>query len=84
MEIINMAKTNDKWLKLMLHLNNSVPHVFRIECPDEETARKHYHRMTNVIKQHPTWFDMAVTRRGSDVFVVKSYFAQKVVIRDDE
>lgn len=81
-KIITMKKTTGKWLKLMLNLNNSVPHIFRIVCKDEDSAKKTFHRLDNVIREHPTWFDMVVIRKGSDVYVVKTYFAQKVVIRD--
>lgn len=72
---------NNKWVNLLHCLNNSVPQIFKIQCPDEPTAQKTAHCMQAIIWNHPTWFPMIVIRRETDVLVVKTLFAQKVVLR---
>ena len=81
---INLNRTPDKWMKLMLHLQNAVPGVFQLIFPDAETARKAANRMSTAVDRHPTWFQMLVAQRGCSVYVIKTQHVQKVVIKDGD
>lgn len=82
--VINLGKTDDKWLKLLLHLQNAVPMVFRIRCEDEATAKDLQKRLAHCMNRQPTWFaNIIITKRGSNVYVVKVAGAQEIVIRDE-
>ena len=78
-KVINLTG-NNKWLNLLHCLNNSVPHIFAIQCKDETEAKYTAHWMQNVITGHQTWFPMVIIRRGSEVYVIKTQFSQKVVV----
>lgn len=82
-QTINMAKVPDRWLKLMLHLQNAVPGVFQLIFPDVEAARKANRRISSVVERHPSWFPMVVCQRDCCVYVIKTQYVQKVVIRDE-
>ena len=82
-KVINLAQTEDKWLKLMLHFNNSIPMVFRIKCTDPEAAGEVRKRLAHVMNRQPTWFNMVIAQRQCDVYVVKCDRAQDVVIKDE-
>ena len=81
---ISLKKVPHKWLKLMLHLQNSAQGVFRLVFPDVKAAKDAQHRMHNMMDAHPGWFQMLITQRGCDVYVIKNQCVQKVVIRDEE
>lgn len=81
--VVNLARTPDKWLRLMLHFQNSIPTIFRITMPDKESAKFVRARLDHVQVRQPTWFNMLVILRGCDVFVVKLDRVQEVVIKDE-
>lgn len=81
--VINMGKVPGKWLKLMLHFQNTTTGVFRCVFPDNQTAKKSAHCMTSTMEKHPNWFTMVVCQRGCDVYLIRKEHAQKVVIKDE-
>lgn len=81
-QMINLGRDSERWLKLMLHLQNSLPGVFRCMFDDEQTARTAAHRMCANINRHPSWFNMVVCQRGCEVYVIKTQYVQKVMIRE--
>jgi hypothetical protein len=83
-QVINLHNLPDKWLKLMLHIQNSVPNVFQLTFPDDKTARTAGNRMNMVMSRHPSWFNLMVCQRGCEVYVAKINNVQKVVIKDEE
>ncbi len=83
-QTINIGKLHQKWLKLMLHLQNAVPGVFQLIFPDAKAARTAQHRMSCVVDTHPGWFHMLIVQRDCCVYVVKTQYVQKVVIRDED
>lgn len=82
-QLIKLPKTTDKWVKLMLHFQNSVHDVFRIKCTDGEAASGMRLRLGRVLYSHPTWFNMVLAQRQCDVYVVKINNTHDVVIQDD-
>jgi hypothetical protein len=82
--VVNLGRTPEKWLKLMLHLQNSMPSTFRLVFPDEASASNAGSKLIRVIQRQPTWFDVVITRRGCDVYVIKTQDVQKVVIVDEK
>ena len=81
-KVIKLTGSN-KWLNLLHHFNGSVSHIFRIECEDEAIAKLATHRMQDLINNHGNWFNMVVVRKGLSVLVIKTLFAQKVVLVDE-
>lgn len=82
-QVINMAKVPEKWLKLMLHLQNAVPGVFQLIFPDATTARKANDKICAVIDRNPTWFHLLILQRKTSIFVIKTQHMQKVVVKDE-
>jgi hypothetical protein len=82
-KMINIAEVPGKWLKLMLHFQNTPGVLFRCVFPDRVVARDAAHCMSTIMAKHPNWFSMVMCQRGSDVYLFKPQHAQKVVIKDD-
>lgn len=83
-QVINLGQTPEKWLKLMLHLQNAIPGVFQLIFPDVEAARKATHRMTNAVDRHSEWFHLIICQRGCGVYVIKTQYIQQVVLKDEQ
>lgn len=82
-KVINVGGVVKPWFRLLTHLKNSIPHSFRLVFSDETSARKAAKGMGNSITDQPQFAGMVVCRRGCEVYVIKTDFAQKVVIRDE-
>jgi hypothetical protein len=82
-QVINLAKTTDKWYRLMLYFQNALPTAFRICLPDADEAKIVRMRLNSVLHRNPTLFNVVITQRECDVYVVKTDAVQKVVIRDE-
>lgn len=82
-QVIDIGHTQDKWLKLMLHLQNGVPNAYCLTFPDPDTAKNAAIRMRMVMKRRHTWFSLLISQTGAEVYVVKTTGARKVVIRDE-
>ena len=81
---VNIGKSQ-RWMKLALYMQNSPHESFRIKCDDQEKARATYNRLRVMISyERPTWFNLVVCLRGSDIYVIKQDRAQKVVIQDGQ
>ena len=81
-QVINLGKTDDKWLKLMHYLQNALPGTYQLVFPDSDSAVKASRRLSEMVTRHPTWFPMVVCQRYSCVYVIKVPFAQKVIVKD--
>jgi hypothetical protein len=79
-EVVKLGRTPEKWLKLMLHLQNSIPSTFRLVFTDEASASDAGSKLNRVIQRQPTWFNTVITRRGCDIYIIKTQGVQKVVI----
>lgn len=84
MEVINIGHLRDKWVKLLLRLQNSTSFGFQCVFPDKESASRGLKQLSNAIRTHPTWFKMIVVQKGTTVYALKTQFIKKVVIVDDE
>lgn len=82
-QVINLINVHDKWLKLMLHLQNALTGAFQLIFPDADTARIAANRMNDAVDRHSEWFNLVICKRGSYVYVFKTQNVQKVVIRDE-
>ena len=40
-------------------------------------------RILHQIEKYSSWFPMIVARRGSNVYILKTAFARKVVVKDE-
>ena len=80
-QVIEVQRVHNGWLKLLLHLQNSVPGVFQLVFPDAESARNASSRMSANISRNPTWFRLVLLQRGSCIYVIKTDFMHKVAIR---
>ena len=76
--VINMRGAHNKWLKLLLKLQNALPNAYRLILPDYESARKATHSITSTIERHPTWLKMVVTQRGCMIYLIKTDSIQDV------
>ena len=81
-EVINLGRTPEKWLKLMLRLQNSLIGTYQLTFPDVETARNAAKNIKAVMDKDPTWFQLVSIQRGCNIYVIKTQHVQKVVIRD--
>jgi hypothetical protein len=68
----------------MLYLKNATPTTFCLVFPDLQSAKDAARRILCQVDKYSSWFPMVVARRGCNVYVVKTYCAQKVVIRDEQ
>jgi hypothetical protein len=82
-QVICLNRTPEKWMKLMLHLQNAIPGVFQLVFPDEKAASGAAKCMVELVNRRPTWFKMLVIKRGCTVCVIKTQYVQKVVIKDE-
>ena len=78
-----MNQTPDKWMKLMLYLQNATPAIHHCIFSSIGAGHNAADRMRAVIKQNPTWFHMTILQRGCDVWAIKDMYTQKVVINDE-
>ena len=81
--IVNIGNSQQKWHDLLLLLRNSTATSFCLEFPDWQLAKDAARRILHQVEKYSSWFPMVVARRGCDVYVVKTPFAQKVVIKDE-
>jgi hypothetical protein len=81
--IVNIGNSQKKWHDLLLLLRNSTSTSFCLEFPDSTTAKNAVMRMLHQIEKYSSWFPMVVARRGSNVYIVKTAFARKVVVKDE-
>jgi hypothetical protein len=51
--------------------------------PDADEAKIVRMRLNSVLHRNPTLFNVVITQRECDVYVVKTDAVQKVVIRDE-
>lgn len=82
-QMINLGRTPGRYLRLMHHLQNGLPGVYRVMFSDVETARNASKQIKAILDRHPTWFDLVVMQRGCDIYVIKNHVVKKVVIGDD-
>lgn len=78
---VNLYGVTNRWQKLLLTLSNMPDVVIRCSFPDGEKARIAGMRMNGVIRNRPSWFNLLVAVRGSDVYVVKIGKPKKVVVK---
>ena len=81
--VMNIGRSHQKWHDLLLWMKNATPTTFCLLFPDAKSAENARARMLVQIDRNGSWFPMVVARRGCNVWVVKTYVAQKVVIRDE-
>jgi len=82
-EVIKMSGTSEKWLKLMLHLQNSLVGTYQLTFRDVEAARNAAKSIKAVMDKDPTWFQLVSLQRGCNIYIIKTQFVQKVVICDE-
>ena len=81
--IVNIGNSQQKWHDLLLLLRNSTATSFCLEFPDSTVAKNAVMRILHQIEKYSSWFPMVVARRGSNVYIVKTAFAKKVVVKDE-
>ena len=83
-QVIDIVGVSEGWMKLMQHFQNH-PHyqVFKVITPNKEEAIKVRHMLSEVIRRRPSWFDMIITSRGCDVYVVKLNRVRTVEVRHE-
>lgn len=81
--VINIGNSQHKWQDLLLYLKNMTNTTFDLEFPDSEKATTAARRILHQVDKYSGWFPMVVARRDNHVYVVKTYCAQKVVIKDE-
>lgn len=81
--IVNIGNSPQKWHDLLLLLQNSTSTSFCLEFPDWKIAKDAARRILCQVDKYSSWFPMVVARRGSDVYIVKTAFARKVVVKDE-
>lgn len=77
---MNLTGVPKKFHYLLLTIQNSTDTVWQLHFPDEKTARSARIKFSMDIKRHPTWFNLLLSVRGTDVYVVKLDRMKKVVI----
>lgn len=82
-KVVNIGNSPQKWHDLLLLLKNATPTAFCLEFPDWQLAKDAARRILHQVEKYSSWFPMVVARRGCNVYVVKTPFAQKVVIKDE-
>ena len=82
--IVNIGNSQQKWHDLLLLLRNSTATSFCLEFPDSTAAKNAVVRFLHQIEKYSSWFPMVVARRGSNVYIVKTAFAKKVVVKDEQ
>jgi hypothetical protein len=80
---MNIGRSHQKWQDLLLYLKNSTPTTFQLVFPDVQSAKDAARRILVQVDKYSSWFPMVVARRGCNVYVVKTYCAQKVMIKDE-
>ena len=78
-DVLNMP---ERWVKLLLYLQNREPDAFMLEFPDERTARKAGIQIANALRRGVPGCSMVSAQRGRRVFVVKLHNAQTVIIKE--
>ena len=81
-QVIDVSDIPNRWMTLLLTLNNSTVPLYQLMFPSAGKAEKVASRMSALIRRYPKWFDAVVCARGSCVFVLKTKHAKKVVIVD--
>ena len=81
--IVNIGNSQQKWHDLLLLLRNSTATSFCLEFPDSTVAKNAVMRILHQIEKYSSWFPMIVARRGSNVYILKTAFARKVVGKDE-
>ena len=81
--IVNIGNSQQKWHDLLLLLRNSTATSFCLEFPDSTVAKNAVMRILHQIEKYSSWFPFVVARRGCNVYVVKTNFAKKVVVKDE-
>lgn len=81
-QVIDIVDIHQPWVKLMQYFQNTSENaVFRCKFPDRKEANKIRTRMNDVIGRRPEWFDLIITQRDCDVYVVKVGHATEVEVR---
>lgn len=83
-QVINLTKTHEKWVKLLLYFQNGLPGVYQIILPDAETATKTMKKLYAALGRHPSWFNLMISQRENLIYVIKTQFVQKVVLKDED
>lgn len=81
--IVNIGNSPQKWHDLLLLLKNATPTAFCLEFPDWKIAKDAARRILCQVEKYSSWFPFVVARRGCNVYVVKTNFARKVVVKDE-
>lgn len=76
-KIIKIQKCPDKWMQLLLYLQNSPQTSFRIEFPTKEKAAYARDKMRRTLYSRDEWFSLLITAHGSDVYVINMNRVQK-------
>lgn len=80
-EVISLSNVPEKWLKLMLHLQNSSPGAFQLIFPSAKEAKNASKSMWAVMKRNPTWFPLVLMQRDCSIYVIKTQYVRKVMIQ---
>lgn len=78
---VDTAKRN-KWMKLLLYMQNSPVAVFTMKFDDHDKARVMMLRLKRSIINQPTWFTLTIIQRGCDLYIIKPDKVKKVVVVD--
>ena len=81
-QVIHLNNVPEKWVKLLLQLQNALPGAFQLVFPDAKTAQSASSRIRAAIDRYPVWFHMVICQRDRCVYVIKTQYVQKVMIRD--
>ena len=73
---------HQKWLRLLLYMQNSPNASFTMKFDDYDQARVTYQRLYRAMWDKPSWFNLQLFMRGNDVYVIKPDKVPKVVIVD--
>ena len=64
-------------------MSNATPTAYCLIFPDVLKAKDAARRILVQVDKYTGRFPMVVARRGCNVYVVKTYCAQKVVVKDE-
>ena len=81
-EITVKLGQHQKWMKLLLYMQNSPQPVFIMNFDDHDKARVMMLRLKRSIMYQPTWFTLTIIQRGCDLFIIKPDKVKKVVVVD--